>query len=189
MADIRVYHGFRSPFSRLGLHVIKRAGLEAEVIVFTGPPEGSPFFDPLASPAKLAYYRIDAPRMTKRLGLKMAQPKAGDIDFAPANRGLVAAERDGKGLAFAIAVSDARWGEGEDVSEPGVLEACASAAGWSGEALRAAQEDASVSEAIRRQRALIEEDGVFGVPFAVMGRNKYWGHDRFALLVEEAGAA
>ena len=29
---------------------------------------------------------------------------------------------------------------------------------------------------------------LIGVPFAVRGASKYWGHDRFELLVEEAAA-
>ena len=36
MPDIRVYFSFRSPYSRLGLHLIDRAGLDVELIPFTG---------------------------------------------------------------------------------------------------------------------------------------------------------
>ncbi len=43
MSKIRVYHSFRSPYSRLGLHKVSRAGLDVELIAFTGPPEGTPF--------------------------------------------------------------------------------------------------------------------------------------------------
>ena len=52
MPDIRVYFSFRSPYSRLGLHLIDRAGLDVELIPFTGPPDGAPFVDPSANPAK-----------------------------------------------------------------------------------------------------------------------------------------
>ncbi len=189
MPSIRIYHGFRSPYSRLGLHIVRRAGLNAEIIPFTGPPEGMPFFDPAASPAKLAYYQLDAPRMTKRMGLPMRRPEPFETNYAPANRALVAAERDGKGFAFAIAVSDARWGEGKNIGEMEVLEKCAESAGWTSEALHAAQSDPEVKAIIKKHRALIAEDGVFGVPFAVLGDAKYWGHDRFDLLTEDAKAA
>ena len=57
MPAIRIYHSFRSPYSRLGLHIVARAGLHPELVPFTGPPEGIPFFDPVESPAKLDYYR------------------------------------------------------------------------------------------------------------------------------------
>lgn len=189
MPQIRVYHSFRSPYSRLGLHIVDRAGLDAELIPFTGPPDGHQFDDPAANRLKLAYYMLDAPRMTMRMGLPISPPDPFEVDLTPSYKAAVAAARDGKGLAYALAVSDARWGGGENISEIGVLKACAEKAGWSAEAVEAAQTDPAVGKAMREHRALIEEDGVFGVPFAVMNGAKYWGHDRFDLLAEDARAA
>lgn len=186
MHPIRVYHSFRSPYSRLGLHILAREGLGAELIPFTGPPEGVAFNDPTANPLKLSYYLQDAPRMTMRMGLRIRPPQPFDVDMAPSYKAAVAAARDGKGLAFALEVSDARWGEGRDVSDLSVLEACAEKAGWDESLVSSAQSDKTVEAELKRHRALIEEDGVFGVPFAVMGEKKYWGHDRFGLLAEDA---
>ncbi len=188
-SSIRVYHGFRSPYSRLGLHLLKRSGLAADLIPFTGPPEGHAFVDPTQNPLKLSYYFLDAPRMTMRLGLLMRPPNPFEVDMTAANKASVAAEIDGKGLDFALAVSDARWGKGRDVSDLSVLEACAEKAGWDPAQIAAAQDDGEVADAMRRHRQMIEGDGVFGVPFAVMGAQKYWGHDRFHILAEDAGAA
>ena len=186
-ARIRLYHGVRSPYSRLGLHIVKRAGLEAELVPFTGPPAGTAFADPTQNKPKLAYYSIDAPRMTARLGLPMKMPTPFDVDFAAANRAMVRAGLDGVGLDFAIALSDARWGEGANIAEPDVIAGTARAIGWSPEAATGALTDLAVTEALQRHRAMIEEDQVFGVPFAVMDGEKFWGHDRFELLVEKAG--
>lgn len=188
MPDIRVYHSFRSPYSRLGLHVIHRAGLDVELIPFTGPPEGSKFDDPVANKPKLAYYQLDAPRMTMRMGLPITPPNPFEVDLVASYKAAVAADHAGKGLAYAISVSDARWGEGKDISDISVLKDCAEKVGWSAGAVEEAQSALSVGKAMKKHRALIEEDGVFGVPFAVMGPAKYWGHDRFDLLVEEAQA-
>ena len=138
---------------------------------------------------KRAYYMLDAPRMTMRMGLAMSPPRRFEVDVAAANKAAIAAERDGKGLSFATAVSDARWGEGKDISSLDVLVACADVAGWKSDAVRAAQNDPSIDEAFASHRALIEQDNVFGVPFAVLGDAKYWGHDRFSLLIEDAQAA
>jgi len=124
--------------------------------------------------------------MTMRMGLSITRPNPFDVDFGPANKGAIAAMRDGKGLAFTLGVADARWGEGKNVSDMSVLEACAEQCGWSADALRNAQEDADIAATLEKQREQIAEDGVFGVPFAVMGAAKYWGHDRFDLLVEDA---
>ena len=186
MPDIRVYHSFRSPYSRLGLHVIDRAGLDVELIPFTGPPEGAPFNDPAANPPKLAYYQQDIPRMTMRMNLPIRPPQPFDVDLTPSYKAAVAATRDGVGMSYALAVSDARWGEGENISDMDVLKACAEKIGWSADAVEKAQSDLSVGKAMKKHRDLIEADQVFGVPFAVMGESKFWGHDRFELLVEEA---
>lgn len=190
MADRpRVYFSFRSPYSRLGLHVVQRAGIDAELMPFTGPPDGVAFQDPVQNPAKLAYYALDAPRMTMRMGLKIARPDPFDVDFTPANRAFVLAARAGEALSFAIAVSDARWGAGLNVSQAGVLEECARACGLSRDMIAAAQTnadaDADVDEALQKHRDFIEQDQVFGVPFAVCGAGKYWGHERFDLFVED----
>ena len=186
MPPIRVYHSFRSPYSRLGLHILAREGIEAELAPFTGPPDGVAFNDPVANPLKLSYYMQDAPRMTMRMGLPITPPQPFDVDLAPSYKAAVAAALAGKGLAYAIEVSDARWGKGRDISDLSVLEICAEKAGWDKSAVSSAQNDSDVAAEMKRHRALISEDGVFGVPFAVMGPRKYWGHDRFGLLIEDA---
>lgn len=188
MTGIRVYHSFRSPYSRLGLHMLARAALSAEIIPFTGPPEGDRFDDPMENRLKLSYYFFDAPRMTMRLGLPMRPPAPFDVDATAANKAAVAAGLDGKGLAFALAVSDARWGKGRDISDFSVLEQCADEAGWDRGRIETAQDCATVASTMARHRELIAEDGVFGVPFAVMGARKYWGHDRFHILAEDAAS-
>ena len=67
-----------------------------------------------------------------------------------------------------------------------MLEICAEKAGWEKSAVSSSQDDPDVAAEMKRHRTLIAEDGVFGVPFAVMGSRKYWGHDRFGLLVEDS---
>lgn len=184
MSELRVYHGFRSPYSRLGLQILLKAGLDAQVLPFLGPPEGVPFSNPTDNPLKRAYLRQDVPRMTLRLGLPIALPDPFDVDFAPANRALIAAGLAGLSLPFAAAVSEARWGQGKNISDIALLEACAEAAGWDRGAVQAAQEAPDVKAAVQAVREQTAADGVFGVPFAVRGEEKFWGHDRFLLLTE-----
>jgi len=188
MTPIRLYHSFRSLYSRLGLHKIARAGLDVELIPFTGPPEGVAFNDPGANPAKLAYYREDVARITMRLGLPIKPPDPFDVDLVPSYNAAVAAHTDGFGMAFALAVSDARWGKGENISDLDVLKTCAVDIGWHGEGVDKAQGAISVGKAMKKHRVMIEEDQVFGVPFAVANGAKFWGHDRMDLLIELSGA-
>ena len=189
---VRIYFGVRSPYSRLGLHKAARANLDERcdltLIPFTGPAGGAAFLDPTDSPPKLGYTMEDAPRMTLRMGLPITPPNPFEVDYAPSNRAFYAARAAGRGLAFAVAISDARWGEGRDVSDPAVIAECARAAGVpEGADLTAKPGDAAAAD-----RARLEEDGVFGVPFAVLTRGgqreRFWGQDRFDLLVEAVGS-
>ncbi len=187
-ANLRVYHAFRSPYSRLGLHLLKRAGLSPDVIPFVTPPAGVAFADPMQNKPKLRYYSQDAPRMTLRMGLPIALPNPFDVDFTPANNALALANIEGRGLDFAIAVSDARWGRGENISDSDALKAAASQISWNADKIDAAQDDQRVMDALASYASMIEEDQVFGVPFAVYGESKYWGQDRFDLLLEDIAA-
>lgn len=185
--QLRVYFGVRSPYSRLGLHKVASArlgGVDLTLIPFSRPAGGAAFLNPTDSPPKLGYYAEDAPRMTARMGLPFAFPQPFEVDYAPANRAFYAAREEGFALPFALAVSDARWGEGQDVSDPDVLEACARTAGVpEGVNLRG-----KPGGLARDDQALCDEDGAFGVPFAVLERGgerqRFWGQDRFDLLVE-----
>lgn len=183
--DLRCYFGFRSPYSRLGLHKIAKAGFDGRLIAFTGPPEDAGgFADPAANKYKRDYYIHDVVRMTARLDLPIALPDPFDVNWAPANRAYQAANRDGYGLAFALAVSDARWGAGRDVSDVSVLADCAGQAGWSLPDMAALKADPDIKARFQADRALIDADGVFGVPFLVDGTEKYWGQDRFDVWLE-----
>lgn len=182
--EIRVYYHPRSPYSRLGVHLLADRAIPCRAIPFTGPPEGVAFADPSQNPAKLAYFRQDIARMTARLGLPLQSPATMDPDFDLAIRAGIAAELAGNGLAFAHLISEARWGRGADVSDPSVVESCLEQAGG-GES-----DGRAVKRAYVEHRRLIEADQVFGVPFLVWVDQKYWGHDRFELFLDvyrEAG--
>ena len=181
----RCYFAFRSPYSRLGLHKVANSGVDTQLIAFTGPPEDAPFADPTANKYKLAYYQQDVLRMTWRMSLPIAVPNPFDVDFTPANRAFVAADHAGKGLAMAVGLSDARWGEGKNISDPDIIAEVAAAIGWDGYDASAIAADPAITEALEHHRVMIAEDGIFGVPFLVEGNNKYWGQDRFDIWLEE----
>ncbi|MDJ0921486.1 MAG: DsbA family protein [Henriciella sp.] len=187
MSKPRVYHSFRSPFSRLGLHLLVRAGVDFDLIPLFEWPDSVDFMDPVSSPAKRAYFGYDAVRMTSRMGLPIAIPNPFEVDLIPAARVQLAARTEGKDIAFALTASDARWGDGKNISNPDVLLDCAKQNGLSAAFVDRALNDTSIDAALAECKALINEDEPFGVPFAVYGNAKYWGHDRFALLLEDLG--
>lgn len=189
MPQIRVYFAFRSPYSRLALHKLAEAGVAAELITFTGPPVGTQFEDPVQNKAKLAYYREDVVRMTARAGLPFTPPKPFEVDYTPADRTFVAANAAGRGMAFALTVSNARWGEGHNISDLVTLRDCLTVVGLDPALAETAQIDDAVAETFAAQRALHEQDQVFGVPFMVAESGKYWGHDRIDIMLEDLGVA
>lgn len=193
MADaLRVYFHFRSPYSRLGLHKIARMGADDRtdltLIPFTGPAGGASFLNPTDSAPKIGYLMEDAPRMTALMDLPMAMPNPLDPDFAPSLTAFYAARRAGKALPFAIAVSDARWGDGKNIADPAVIAECAAKAGLGEHGDLAADAKRDVVE----DRRLHDQDGAFGVPFAALEREgkreRFWGQDRFDLLAARLSA-
>ncbi|NWG45701.1 MAG: DsbA family protein [Alphaproteobacteria bacterium] len=186
--ETRCYFALRSPYSRLGLHRLARAGVGVRLIPFTGPPEGIEFNDPTRNRAKSAYYVEDLIRLCTRLGLPLALPDPFDVDFDLANRAILAAQAGGAGLALALALSDARWGEGRNLADPKVIAATAAAAGLALPAPEALRADAALTAELAEGRRIIEADQVFGVPFIVWNGHKYWGQDRIDLFLEDRAA-
>lgn len=180
----RCYFAFRSPFSRLGLHKLARAGVEIELLPFLGPPEGVPFMDPMASPLKRNYFAMDAMRMTARMGLPLALPNPFEADMALPTGLFFLAREAGKGLEYALAVSDARWGEGRDISDPALLADILKTLDLEPALVDQVAGGESAAAGFAEAKAKIAEDGVFGVPFLVSGEEKFWGHDRIDLFLE-----
>ena len=185
MSDLpRCYFAFRSPFSRLGLHKLARAGVDIELLPFLGPPDGVPFMDPMGSPLKRSYFANDAARMTVRMGLPIALPKPFEVDMASPTGLFFLANEAGKGLDYAIAVSDVRWGEGKDISDPALLADILTGLDLDPALVDQVAGGAAVAAGVTATKTKIAEDGVFGVPFLVSGEEKFWGHDRIDLFLE-----
>ncbi len=192
MADaLRVYFAFRSPYSRLGLHKVFKAKLAdrvpLQVVAFTRPANNEPMAMPDTTPTKRAYLTEDVARMTARAGLPLAQPEM-DVDWKPSLLAYFAAAAAGRGLEFALAVSNARWGEGKDISETDVLAYCAAEAGLTADDIAPPTD---FRERLAADQALIDQDGVFGIPFAALeidgAKERFFGQDRFDLLLERFG--
>ena len=179
----RCYFGFRSPYSRLGLHKLARAGFDGELTPFI-PGKESGFVDPLSNPNKRDYLVQDVYRMTVRLGLPLALPDPFDPDYTPSIAAFQAANAAGHGMAFALAVSDLRWGQGLDISKTDVLAKAAMLAEWEGFDPDALPNGDALDAILNGYRDQADADGVFGVPFLIDGADKFWGHDRFDLWLE-----
>jgi 2-hydroxychromene-2-carboxylate isomerase len=144
------------------------------------------------SRAKALYVLQDVRRLTRDRGLSLTWP----VDRAPrwevAHFGFLRARRHGRGRAYVDAVYRARWEQGRDISDPETIGAVAAELGLDAAEHAGATEDPGLrDEALDALRAL-DRDGVFGVPFFVAGRERFWGLDRmaaFAALVRAAPPA
>lgn len=75
----------------------------------------------------------------------------------------------------------ARWAEGKDVADSGVVRELLAGAGLEADAaLARARSDELVERLAADTRAAIER-GVFGVPTVFVGDEMFWGNDRFEL--------
>jgi 2-hydroxychromene-2-carboxylate isomerase len=143
------------------------------------------------SRAKALYILQDVRRLARRRGLRIAWPVDRNPVWEVAHLAYLVARRQGLGAAFTAAVYEARWEHGRDISDRATIADIAAGLGFAPDTLANAADDPQV----RREglRALLDvcADGVFGVPFFVHGRQRYWGVDRlpeFADAVSASGA-
>lgn len=130
-------------------------------------------------PSRNAYSQQDRERVARRLGMKLdPAPLFGAANPAPAAYAIIAAQAAGGGDMAALVAGFGRalWAEGRDISEDEVIRAVLAAAGFDpgvadrGLLMAAETYAANLEEAVGR--------GVFGVPFFVVGTEKFWGQDR-----------
>ena len=198
------YFSLRSPYSWLAWRDLRAsdparlAGLE--LVPFWEPDQahaaelgeqGQAFLYAPMSREKHLYILSDVRTLASERGLSIKWP----VDAAPrwevAHHAFFVAHQHGKAHDFIDAVCSARWQQGLDISDPGVVASIAARLGLPAqEAARAHQDPARRAQG----RAALERcvnDGVFGVPFFVSKRDKFWGLDRLPrfLLAREAVAA
>jgi 2-hydroxychromene-2-carboxylate isomerase len=200
----RLYFSFRSPFSWLLVHQLRRRVPDAhERIEFVPYWEPEPrmeaalrerraviHYAPM-SRAKHLYILQDTKRLAAGLGLRIAWPVDVDPRWEVSHLGWLLARRRGRGTEFYEAVTAARWERGEDISDPAVIRALAGSTGLDGDAVANAAEAPGIrAEGLDR---LVEayEDDIFGVPYLRIGWHRFWGVDRLDdfLDVYLAGAA
>lgn len=133
--------------------------------------------------SRRAYRLQELRRWSDRLGLALnLQPRHFPTNVAPASFAVIAASKAGGGdmAALVHALGRAVWAEDRDIAEDDVIRDCLVAAGFDPalggwQALAEAEAFAANNEeAVRR--------GVFGVPFWIVGEERFWGQDRLDFL-------
>lgn len=206
----RCYFSLRSPYSWLALRALAARGQ-----VHGGDIEFLPYFEPhgavrarlLAlggeclyapmSKEKHLYLLSDVKRLLARDGLRPRWPAEGDVDWTLPHCVYLACPTPALQGAFALEAMRRRWLEGAQLCTPGavrdVLQVAVAQCGSGADidATLAAATDDAMTE---RAAAVLYEgwlDGVFGLPFLIAGRERFWGQDRIPdfLAAHEARAA
>jgi 2-hydroxychromene-2-carboxylate isomerase len=127
---------------------------------------------------KRLYVLQDVKRLAAARGFVPTWP----LDDAPVwevpHLAYLVAAGQGRGHDFIRAVHDARWQRGLDICAPATIARIGTDLGLDVGPLIDAPRDPAVREAGARALLRCFEAGVFGVPFLVHGRQKFWGLDR-----------
>ncbi|WEO94734.1 DsbA family protein [Streptomyces sp. FXJ1.172] len=130
------------------------------------------------SRAKNFYILQDLARISKARGLTMTVPIDKDPNWEVSHLAYLAAKEQGRGKEFVDAVYRARWQEGRDITAPTTMAEIAGELGLPAELLATAADDPQLRKQGFDCLVSSYEDGLFGVPFFIHGRDKFFGVDR-----------
>ncbi|MFE9657506.1 2-hydroxychromene-2-carboxylate isomerase [Micromonospora sp. NPDC006431] len=198
----RLYFSFRSPRSWLAVRQLTERWPEApDAITFVPhwvPEDGlraalaeadSSFLDTPISRAKHEYLLTDTNRLVHRLGYRMVWPADMDVDWAVPHLAWLYAREQGRAWEFYQAAVRARWEQGENISDPGVLAGLATEAGIDPVGAIGAVADPTLREAAVQALAGAYDDDIFAVPYFIVGRHRFWGLERLDGFLDALHAA
>jgi 2-hydroxychromene-2-carboxylate isomerase len=138
-------------------------------------------YAPLEMPEKKAYFFKDVVRHAGFEGVALAIPPSFPEGLLAPSRALYWIE-DQQGRAAAAAFGKAAyaayWVEGRKLADPDVVAELAGSFGVDRAAARAALDDPSVKERLKRETEGAMAKGVFGSPFVIVDGEPFWGSDR-----------
>ncbi len=198
----RWYVSVRSPYSWLALRDADGYGsqllADSEMRVFFEPTgdlagnvteKSAVFHYTPMSRAKHLYILRDVARLARQRELTVTWPvdenPAWEVSAVALAQVLAESQADGKRLALALA--NARWLEGRNVHEESTVAECLTSLGLDGGLASLHRTDKGL-ELGRSMLKQLDRDGVFGVPYLVVGREPYWGLERLS-PAEEAHAS
>jgi 2-hydroxychromene-2-carboxylate isomerase len=130
------------------------------------------------------YILQDTRRQAESRGLSMVWPVDREPHWEVAHLGWIAARALGREREFADGVFAARWEQAANISDVAVVDAIGVRAGLPPGTVPAALDDPAVRAEAGAALVASAKDGVFGVPFFIVGREKFWGVDRLAAFAE-----
>ena len=140
--------------------------------------------------SRRSYRMQELRRWAQRLGLPMVlEPAHFPTNPAPASYALIAAQDAGGGdmAALLAALGRACWEDERDIASDTVIAECLSHAGFDPALVNSGM--LVGAETYTRNLDAAVAAGVFGMPFFVVGSERFWGQDRMDFLAEHLGVA
>jgi len=129
--------------------------------------------------SRRAYRLQELRRQSAKAGLPLnPQPAFFPVNSAPSSYALIAAQAEGGGDVDGLLhnIGRALWAEDRNIADDDVIRDCLARAGFDpGLADRGLLMGAETY--VRNLESAVER-GVFGVPFVIVGDEKFWGQDR-----------
>jgi 2-hydroxychromene-2-carboxylate isomerase len=172
-----------SPYAWLASRQLNRfqdtgARFDFKPVLFAALLDANGQRGPAEIPAKRAYIMRDVLRIASRLGIPFEGPPTHPYNPLRALRACIAVPDPEERQRFAIALMDAAWSRGLDITEEKVITTVAAGCGLDGPALVAKSVSPEVKQQLidATQNALAA--GVFGVPTFCYQNELFWGSDR-----------
>jgi len=138
-------------------------------------------------PAKGRYMWRDMERQCDKLGLPLVVPDPFPQDSLLAARIAHTGRQSPWIGAYVRAVFDAEFGQGQDISDPGLLAGLLQEAGADAKAVLEQAESIETKIGLRAAVSEAETLGIFGAPsFVTVNGDLYWGHDRLEDALDDA---
>ena len=139
----------------------------------------------LDTPLKSDYVLRDAPRYMRRHGLELKRAVSDPMmDPRPSARAFYWVQRHhpGQQQAFAKAVFNSYWLQGNDLANSAQIAALAPALGIDPLALQTGLDSDEARSDLREHVSASIDRGVFGSPFMIADGEPFWGCDRLEML-------
>ena len=186
--SVKFYFDPVSPYSWLAARQLERldaAGAEVDVqpILFAAVLQAHGTKGPAEIASKRAYTMRDVLRIAARLGLPFTGPPTHPFNPLRALRMCIAIDDAAHRRRFGVALLEAAWERGLDLTDDAVLTELATACELHGETMLSRANDGAIKQRLVEATQDAVNAGVFGVPTFAFADELFWGEDRIDALL------
>ncbi len=185
---VTLYFDVISPYAWLGLKAAEPFGRAHDLewrlrpVVYGALLDATGLVGPAEIESKRRYTFFDIGRLAAREGYAFQGPPAHPFRSLEALRTICLFLDRPETLPLAVALADAAWAEGRDLTDPAVIADVVAGRGLDAEGLPGRLADPQIKQRLQTHTAEALEAGVFGVPTFAWRGELFWGHDRLELL-------